>query len=504
MTFAEAAEVVLADTRRAMSATELWAEIERRGLVESAGKTPAATLYTVLLRKSANWLGDDDDREPQFYRNGRGGFGRWADLAPEQRNAIRASAEPPPPTQLWRELYDKVKDDPSWRARISELAAKRGKAGAELAAAIRAYLDHKTPLETLRAALDQRSRTDWDCFGFSGTSFAMMLNMIAKTVAASPTLEPVVRAAIVVPADEVAARARLGALAAALHALRDAGDKRRLPHPGRIPPLLSALWHVQAPEAWPTYYKSARDALDETDVVSPSEDPIESYLAFRGPYQQLATDLGASLLELEQLCRLQQEASDEPEPITTEDDEEPAEAAAWLFQCRPDFYDLRGAVEQLTELTWAVRSHRKRIHEGDAVYLWESGADAALIASGTIMSEPMSVPDDPGQRQFYRDLTAGSEEVLRVRLRVDRVVHPPLTRQQILAAPALADVQLFRHIQGTNFRLEPDVVQALEALIGQASLLEDRAGPQRRRLARDGTRRRDRGGVEPARHRRSA
>jgi hypothetical protein len=135
---------------------------------------------------------------------------------------------------------------------------------------------------------------------------------------------------------------------------------------------------------WRTYYKSARDALDETGVVSPSEDPIESYLAFRGPYQRLAADIGASPLELEQLCRLQQEASDDPESAPVDDDSEPDEAAAWLFQCRPDFYDLRGAVEQLTDLTWAVRSHRKRIHDGDTVYLWESGADAALIASGTI------------------------------------------------------------------------------------------------------------------------
>lgn len=468
MTFAEAAETVLADTRRAMTATELWAEIERRGLVETTGKTPSATLYTTLMRKSANWRSDDDDREPQFYRNGRGGFGRWADLAPEQRKAILASADAPSPTQLWRELYDRVKDDPNWRDRIADLAAKRATAGAELAAAIRAYVDHKTPLETLRAALDQRSRTDWGCFGFSGTSFAMMLNMIAKAVVTSPSLEPGVRAAMAVPADEAAARERLRTLSDALHTLREAGNKRQLPHPGRIPPLFSALWHVQAPEVWRTYYKSARDALDETGVVSPSEDPIESYLAFRGPYQRLAADLGASPLELEQLCRLQQETSEESDSVPDDDDSEPAEAAAWLFQCRPDFYDLRGAVEQLTDLTWAVRAHRKRIHEGDTVYLWESGTDAALIASGTITSEPASLPEDPAQRPFYRDPTADTEEAVRVRLHIDRVVRPPLTRQQILAAPALADVQLFRHIQGTNFRLVPDVMQALEALIGQA------------------------------------
>ena len=95
----------------------------------------------MLWRKSANWLGDDDDRPPLFYRNGHGAFGRWADLAPEQRKAIIASVDAPSPTMVWRELHDKVKEDPSWRERISSLAAKRAHAGAEIAAWIRKYLD---------------------------------------------------------------------------------------------------------------------------------------------------------------------------------------------------------------------------------------------------------------------------------------------------------------------------------------------------------------------------
>jgi len=283
MTFADAAEAVLADTRRAMTADEIWAEIERRSLVETTGKTPAATLYTEMMRKSANWREDDDDRPPRFYRNGRGAFGRWGDLAPEQRKAIVASTDVPSPTMVWRELYDKVKDAPSWRERISALATKRARAGAEIAAWIRKYLDQAITLDALRAQFDQRTRTDWDCFGFSGTGFAMMLNMIAKTVAAHPGFDQVVRAAMTVPRDDDAARANLRVLASTLHAFRENGDKRRVPHPNRVPQLFSALWHVQAPDVWPTYYKSARDALDETEVVAASEDPIESYLAFRVP-----------------------------------------------------------------------------------------------------------------------------------------------------------------------------------------------------------------------------
>ena len=471
MTFVEAAEAVLADTRRAMTAIEIWAEIERRGLVETAGQTPAATLYTAMMRKSANWREEDDDRPPLFYRNGNGAFGRWADLAPEQRKAIIASADAPSPTMIWRELHDRVKDDPAWRDRISTLATKRAKAGAEIAGWIRKYLEQAVTLEALRAQFDQRTRTDWDCFGFGGTGFAMVLNMVTKTVAAHPGFDSVVRQSMTVPRDEQAARAALRGLADALHTLRETGDKQRLPHPNRIPQLFSALWQVQAPETWPTYYKSARDALDETDVIAPSEDPIESYLAFRGPYQQLATELGLSILELEQLCKLQQTAADGTDADADTDD---SDAAAWLFQCRPETYDLRSAVQELTDLTWAIRTHRRRIHKGDTVYLWESGSDAALIAVGTITSDPTVLPDPPAARRFYVTPGVATGEELRVWLHLDRVLRPPLTRRQILATPELANVQVFRSAQGTNFKLDSSVVEAIEALLAQQARAPER------------------------------
>jgi len=470
MTFVEAAEAVLADTRRAMTAIELWAEIERRGLVETAGKTPAATLYTALMRRSANWREEDDDRPPLFYRNGNGAFGRWSDLAPDQRKAIVASADAPSPTILWRELHDKVKDDPAWRDRISTLAAKRAKAGAEIVGWIRKYREQAVTLEAFRAQFDQRTRTDWDCFGFGGTGFAMVLNMVTKTVAAHPSFESVVRLAMTAPRDEQAARAALRGLADALHTLRETGNKQRLPHPNRIPQLFSALWQVQAPETWPTYYKSARDALDETDVIAPSEDPIESYLAFRGPYQQLATELGIPILELEQLCRLQQTAADGADSDVDTD----GNVAAWLFQCRPDSYDLRSAAQELTDLMWAIRTHRRRIHKGDLVYLWESGPDAALIAVGTVTSEPTVLPENLAERRFYVTPAVAAGEELRVWLHLDRVLRPPLTRRQILAAPELADAQVFRSAQGTNFKLASSVVEAIEALLAQHARAPER------------------------------
>ncbi len=94
-TFSEAAETVLADTRTAMKPNEIWAEITRRGLVDSTGQTPEATLYTDLMRKSINWRDEGDVTQPRFYRRGDGAIGLWNHLAREQQRAMAAALEQP-------------------------------------------------------------------------------------------------------------------------------------------------------------------------------------------------------------------------------------------------------------------------------------------------------------------------------------------------------------------------------------------------------------------------
>ena len=55
MNFTKAAIRILKDnTNSPLSAKEIWAQIEKRGIIESKGKTPWATLNTILSRKSKN------------------------------------------------------------------------------------------------------------------------------------------------------------------------------------------------------------------------------------------------------------------------------------------------------------------------------------------------------------------------------------------------------------------------------------------------------------------
>lgn len=459
MTFAEAAVAVLTDTRRAMSASELWTEIDQRKLVQTKGKTPSATLYTEMLRRSANWLDEEEEKRPTFYRRGDGAFGLWADLTAAQQRAIQESGGTSP-VAIWRDLHERVKDDAAWRERLATLQRRRAEAGAQIAGWVRRYVAGRVGLEALRNEFDKQTRRGaaWDTFGFGGVAFAMVLNQFAKTVALHPELEPAVKGAMAAPPDERVARANVEALVTELEALRRTGDKKKLPHPTRAISLLSALWHVQEPDAWPTYYTSARDAMAATGVVEPDEDDaVASYFSFRAPYQQLASELGLSVLELEQLC------------VVYQDEEDSTEAAprTWLFQARPDVFELRAALSELDELTWAVRPQRPQVHEGDTVYLWEAGDAAALLAVARVAGAPAITPREaPAQVRFYKHQADAEGDALRVRLAIERQIEPPLTRQQILAAPEIGvDAHLFSTAQGTGVELPTAMAALLEAML---------------------------------------
>lgn len=81
----------------------------------------------------------------------------------------------------------------------------------------------------------------------------------------------------------------------------------------------------------------------------------------------------------------------------------------------------------------------------------------------------------PAQAPFYRDPEDAEGEAIRVRLAVERVITPPLTRRQILAAPsATNDAHLFSTAQNTNVHLPATVVALVEVLLERGGNTEQR------------------------------
>jgi hypothetical protein len=158
------------------------------------------------------------------------------------------------------------------------------------------------------------------------------------------------------------------------------------------------------------------------------------------------------------------------------DPSEPARSA-FIFQANPDYYDIDGAVHELSEMNWTVKQNAKRVHRGDRVYIWRSGEESrrGIIAMGTVLTEPATLPDQEGRR-FIRNVAKFEGEQLRVRLSIDRVLDPPLLATELARHADLADLLVLKVANNTNYRLTPRQEVALAELTDEPPLVVSGGG----------------------------
>ena len=146
----------------------------------------------------------------------------------------------------------------------------------------------------------------------------------------------------------------------------------------------------------------------------------------------------------------------------------PETANTWIFQSSPTQYDLPAALTTLRDLTWLVNQYEHQIHAGDLVFLWETGPQAGILASGQIVSEPAAIDENPGEAAYQRAPDQFSGPRLRVRIAIDRVLRPRLSRQQMTATETLVSLPNLKFANATNFKLTPDQAASLDELVRRA------------------------------------
>src|SRR3954468_10677558 len=140
---------------------------------------------------------------------------------------------------------------------------------------------------------------------------------------------------------------------------------------------------------------------------------------------------------------------------------------AWIFQGNPKIYDITASIRALSETTWVVRRHRQEIHVGDKVYLWQSGADAGILGTATVLTEPEVMGIDTAKDRFYLKAEEFAQPEPRVDLRIDSVLETPLAKTVILEDARLRNLSIIRAPTGTNFPVTADERSALDELIAQ-------------------------------------
>lgn len=147
---------------------------------------------------------------------------------------------------------------------------------------------------------------------------------------------------------------------------------------------------------------------------------------------------------------------------------EMSEPAYWIFQGNPKYYDVVGAIDDLDKITWAVNQYPKQIKGGDKAYIWLSGSEGGIVASGTIMCNPEMkepVTDDP----YIHGESLKTDPYLAVDIEIER----KLTSNIVLRSVLLADertkrLDILTYPGATNFRLTKEQAAVIESIINSS------------------------------------
>ncbi len=141
------------------------------------------------------------------------------------------------------------------------------------------------------------------------------------------------------------------------------------------------------------------------------------------------------------------------------------EPSRWIFQGNAKYYDVVGAVEALDTITWAVNQSPKQIKKGDRAYIWLSGPDGGIVASGTIMCNPeMREPDMNDPYNVGEPMKTIS--FLAVDIRIDRKLTKEIVQRKVLLADERTKkLEILTYPGATNFRVSKSEEEVIESII---------------------------------------
>lgn len=137
---------------------------------------------------------------------------------------------------------------------------------------------------------------------------------------------------------------------------------------------------------------------------------------------------------------------------------------SWVFQANPEVYLVDEALRTLEEHTWLVQQHRKEIHVDDKVYIWRGGLSPAMLARGIVLTEPEDMEPNPAENKFLIQPLKFNGKRCRVRIKTEKFP-TPLTKMKLLKDPKLSEWSVLSGLQGTNFRMTPEIETAIERML---------------------------------------
>ncbi|MDR2090922.1 MAG: EVE domain-containing protein [Clostridiales bacterium] len=144
---------------------------------------------------------------------------------------------------------------------------------------------------------------------------------------------------------------------------------------------------------------------------------------------------------------------------------ESREPSAWIFQGNPKRYDVIGAIKTLDKITWAVNQHKDEIKKDDRAYIWVSGSDGGIFASGTILCDPeMRSPNDSDP--YNRGNAPRIKPYLAVDIQIEKkLITEPILRSLFIADNRTKPLEILKFPNMTNFSVTKEQEYVIESII---------------------------------------
>lgn len=204
--------------------------------------------------------------------------------------------------EQWRVTQQEYLADAAMVTMHQAIDEQRHQVQQELTELLGTFLSRSITLKEFNATFQQKTQGAWNVFRMRGTSGGMYLNKLVKYID-DGTLTSHLRSGLRLPEDTREAQRQMQDLTHYFERLiaQHKGLRSQL-QPARIPFLLSSWWHLQDVHHWPMFFPLVqRMLMSEDGQPTQSQNPIETYFAFRTHFISLAQTLGVSLWELEHI-----------------------------------------------------------------------------------------------------------------------------------------------------------------------------------------------------------
>lgn len=136
---------------------------------------------------------------------------------------------------------------------------------------------------------------------------------------------------------------------------------------------------------------------------------------------------------------------------------------SWLVQYSPDLWDFdQFLADGNRELAFKVGQHLDQISEGDAVFMWRSGARGGFVARGRISQPPIDGGNHEATVRYYKRDVDEEEVRTRVLIEIDERFERPISKEEFRSLSPRS--MIFRSPQSSSpFTLSAAEVKQIEA-----------------------------------------